>query len=144
MKEDKIRILNVIWLGLMGGQVIFLMVVLLALKGSMAQEGLQGTIDIAAAAFLLPSLVMSQILYKKFIERAKENNGTNLKENLASYQTGNIIKGALMEGGNLFCIIALMVTDTQWLVIPIVIVLGFFFLQRPSVNRFDNELGSEI
>lgn len=143
MKEDKIRILDIIWLGLMGGQVIFLMVVLLVLKGQAVQEGLQGTIDIAAAAFLVPSLIMSQILYKKFIQKAKESNA-GLKQNLASYQTANIIKGALMEGGNLFCIVALMVTNSQWLVIPIVIVLGFFFLQRPSANKFDNELGAEV
>ncbi|OJJ18688.1 hypothetical protein BKI52_24080 [marine bacterium AO1-C] len=139
MKESKIKTLDIIWLGFMGGQVIFLMVVLLALKGDMAQEGLRGMIDIIAAAFLVPSLAMSQLLYKKLIQRAQDAKAT-LPEKLAIYQNATIIKGALMEGGNLFCIVALMLTNSQWLVVPIVIVLGFFFLQRPSVNKFETEL----
>jgi len=139
MKENKIKTLDMIWLALMGGQVIFLMVTLLVLKGDLADKGLQGMIDLIAVAFLVPSLIMSQILYKKFIQRAKDSKAT-LPEKLAIYQNATIMKGALMEGGNLFCIVALMLTNSQWLVIPIVVVLGFFFLQRPSVNKFDTAL----
>lgn len=139
MKEAKIKTLDLIWLALMGGQVLFLMVTLLFLKGDLAQKNLQGMIDIAAAVFLLPSLAMSQLLYRKFMQRAKGVE-IALSEKLAIYQNATIVKGALMEGGNLFCIIALILTNSQWLVIPIVAVLGFFFLQRPSVNKFDAAL----
>ncbi|HAS46303.1 MAG TPA: hypothetical protein DCS93_37830 [Microscillaceae bacterium] len=139
MKENRIRTLDIIWLALMGGQVVFLMVTLLVLKGDMAQENLQGMIDVVAVAFLVPSLLMSQILFKKFIQQIKDSE-VALPEKLNRYQTATLIKGALIEAGNLFCIIALMLTDSQWLVIPIVAVLGFFFLQRPSVNKFEAAL----
>lgn len=139
MKEDFFKRLNLIWFALLGGQVMFLGVVLLVLKDQSVNSELQGLLDYVAVVALLPAVFMSQFLYKQAIQKIKENKLSN-QEKLTAYQTATIIKGALLEGGNLFCIVAYMLTNTQWLIIVIVAVLGFFFTQKPSIQKFDTEL----
>lgn len=143
MKEIFLKRLNLIWFALLGGQVMFLGVVLLVFKGQLVNPELQGLLDYVAVVVLFPAVFMSQFLYKQAIQKIKGDQ-LSPQEKLTAYQTATIIKGALLEGSNLFCIVAYMLTNTHWLVIVIVAVLGFFFTQKPSLQKFDTELEEDF
>jgi hypothetical protein len=141
MKEGFITKLTFIWFALIFGQVLFLCILLFVVQeGGFAPE-LKGMLEYVAVGSLLPMLLMSQVLYKKQMQKAA-NSDTSEEDKLAMYQTATIIKGGLMEGGNLFCLVAYLMTGVQWLIVPIVAVLVLFFMQRPSVQKFDFEMGS--
>lgn len=135
--------LTIIWFALVLGQVLFLGVTLFMVQGGGFAEGFDGLLEYIAVGALLPMLLMSQVLYKKQIQRALDTNASE-DEKLSMYQTANIIKGSLMEGGNIFCITAYLLTGTQWLILPIVAVLGLFFIQRPTVQKFDFEMRTQF
>ncbi|WP_299452504.1 hypothetical protein [uncultured Microscilla sp.] len=143
MKEDFIKKLNIIWFALIFGQIIFLCVILLVFQDVGVDEGSQGLFEYVAVGALLPMVMMSQVLYKKQIQRAQASEVPE-EEKLMMYQTATIVKAGLMEGGNIFCLIVYLITGVQWLLIPIVAVLGLFFMQRPSVQKYDLEVGSRF
>ncbi|EAY29128.1 hypothetical protein [Microscilla marina] len=143
MKEDFIKKLNIIWFALIFGQVIFLCVILLVFQDSGINESSQGLLEYVAVGALLPMVMMSQVLYKKQIQRAQASEAAE-EDKLMMYQTATIVKAGLLEGGNIFCLVAYLLTGVQWLLIPIVAVLGLFFMQRPSVQKYDIEVGSRF
>lgn len=143
MKEGFITKLVIIWFALIFGQVMFLCILLFVVQEGGLAEDLKGMLEYVAAGSLFPILMLSRTLYKKQMQKAAASPVSE-ESKLAMYQTATIIKGGLMEGGNLFCLIAYLMTGTQWLVVPIVAVLILFFMQRPSVQKYDFEMGTRF
>lgn len=136
--------LNIIWFALMLGQTIFLIVSLFVSRLIQIEDDLFNMLFAYIAAGILVSLLLaSQAVYKKQIQKIKDAD-TSEDSKLSVYQNANIIRAALMETGNLLCIVAYMLTNTQWLIVVIVAVLGLFFTQKPSRQKFKTEIGERF
>lgn len=118
-------------------------IVLIAFKNQNVNSDLQNMLEYVAVGALGPILMVSQILYKQQIQKARDADISE-EQKLNLYQTANILKGAFIEGGNLFCIVAYMLTGRQWLVIVVVAVLGIFFMQRPSLQKYQMDIGEKL
>ncbi len=135
MEANRLKVVSTIWFALIGGQVIFL-VFAFATSGQFLNKGLINFLEYIAVFVNLSTFLMSKVVYKMMVGNIKHSNPS---EHIAKYVSAMIVKGALMESGNLFCIAAIMLTGATWLAIPVVLVLGMMFLDRPTVERYQRE-----
>lgn len=87
-----------------------------------------------AASLIIPPIVVSQNL-ARLRGQAAELTTMDL---FNAFQTRTIVRGALLEGGAFFCLVAYLVTHLWWtlvLALALLVVMGLFF---PTRGRFDD------
>jgi hypothetical protein len=136
MPQNYFQSLTILWFALMLGQIIFLIIFRFVIPVEPIPE-LQGMLEYIACAAMVGAMMVSPIIYKQLIDKAQHQD---LAAKKVTYRTANIIKGAMLEGANLFCIIAYGMTQTYWLLFVILGGLTWFYLQMPSRLKFINEV----
>lgn len=128
--------LNVIYLALIAGQLSFAGVAyFLAMDSETASE-------LGIMSYLVPAISISTIGASYFIYNMLIQKGQTLEdavEKLGHYRMSNIVRWALIEGGNLFAIVIFLISGQTYLLAFFALGLGIFLLYRPSKNGFIND-----
>ncbi len=133
MKET-FKTLNIIYLALIGGQLAFFAVVFFVLKPAPQEDDFfQMLVPIVS----IMTIVASFFIYKMLKEKATEMD--SLEDKVTHYRTSNIVRYALVEGGNLFAIVVFLLTGQTFLLAFFALGLIVFFFYRPSVQGFIND-----
>ena len=123
--------LNIIWIALMAGQVIFFAVIFMV--NIPPNEELKGTIELVALALVLSTIPLSTLIYQSIIKKGLNYSVT---EQLNTYRQAFIVKMAMAEGGVLVSLVAYMLSKTIWLLPLIIGGLVWQFMQAPSRKQF--------
>ena len=108
--KQSFKTLNLIYFALIMGQTLFALVVFF-IKGEIAIE------DLSPFNMIVPILSMSTIglsyfLYNKMKASGQKLEGVHAKFN--HYRTSNIVRFAMLEGGNLFAIVIVLLTGSTF------------------------------
>jgi hypothetical protein len=136
--EKELKSLRIIWFTLMMGQVMVLVITHVIQLESLplAQVGLP--LMAAVGLFTLFLLVLVKIIHKKGIEKIKKE--TDFKTKTDQYRTLKIIQGAMVEGGNLSCMLAVFLTGIKYGLIVSAIIFLWFVIEMPSIEKFEQEV----
>ena len=131
--------LNVIFLALISGQIIYFVIGIALLQAEQSWEmSKMSTIFM----YIVPLINVIIILLARFIYG---KNLTNLSKDvsieikLQSYLTNNIIKLALLESANLINVTVMIVTKNYFFAGFFVIIIVLYFLNRPIKEKFVTE-----
>ncbi len=129
--------LNIIYIALFSGQLIYFLVGLLILQssntGSMTTD-LTNIFLFVTPIIVLSSILASRFLYSKHI--ASFDKSLSLESKLLSYRTGNIVKLALLEGANIFNISVMIITASYFFAALFIVIISLFLINRPSKEKF--------
>lgn len=93
--------------------------------------------------YIAPLLAISGVLVGNLIYQKKLQElllKDSLREKMTGHQTANIIKYAFIEGPALFAIISYLQSGNKYFLIIAACLIAWFFLQRPSREKTENEL----
>lgn len=135
MINSKLKTLQIVWFALISGQMVFFAVAYFT-----EIETDLGGLPLAEIALLFGGvlLALSQVIYKVLLKKAFTTNTTN--EKLTQYFSANIVKGAMIEAGNITCIFAFLLTRNIWLAPFILGTVIWLILQVPTKDKFRKEL----
>lgn len=146
MFHNLFRSIQMIYYGLLGGQILFCLVTLfLIYQKSGAMDRLQFDYYGKIAAFLMITTINGAVIINRLRKKQAAQLENGLAVKLTHYRTSVILRSAMLEAGNLF---ALTVAVISLNVLPVAFflvgLLCFFFL-RPSRDEFskDYELNLE-
>jgi hypothetical protein len=132
----------IVWGALMASQVgiiAFLLFVMPPATDGSGNEALQGTLDIAAAVYILMSLPLSVAVFRKLIRKAE--NTPDMAGKLSEFSKATILKGAILEGGTMLGIVSWWLSGSDWLLGFVAAVLLLMLLQFPTRRQAAAQLG---
>jgi hypothetical protein len=137
---EKINKQNIIlFYALFAGQAMFLIVVsyLLRTSGPTAPD-LASSLQIALPLTTLAGVFGSGFLFKFYLKIASA--ASNDTDKINKYRTALLIKLALLEGANIFAIIAYMLTASNLALVISVCLLILFILNKPSLDKMKEDM----
>lgn len=134
--KETFRQINIIYYALLAGQILFCSVIVFALQDPETRqtgwpEAPFGLIVPIVLASLLPLVFF---INNRQLQQAAEQE--NLLSKLAHYRTLVLLRSALIEGANLFCLVCLLLENNSTFLIFFGAGLLLFLYFRPSVNEF--------
>lgn len=138
---DSFKQLKIIFIALASGQLIYLLIASILLMNDMVGTNRDFS---TVLGFVVPILVVimaaaSKLVYNYLINSKLESSSQAEKINV--YRTGNIIRYTLIEGANLISITSYLITGDFLYAGLFVIVMGIFFINYPSKEKFMAEFG---
>ncbi|MEQ9467210.1 MAG: hypothetical protein RLN88_07335 [Ekhidna sp.] len=138
--KAQLQTIKIIHLGLMAGPAFLgLVAAFLVLDGSDTREPIE-VLDYLSPGYFLFAVGIYPILFKSAIKPAKVE-GIDLGKKIATYQTGHIIRLALLEGAALFAGVVVVVNGQLLHLITLGLVLAIMFSKLPSPYLLESELG---
>lgn len=137
--------LNIIFLALLSGQIIYFIVGIVLLQ----TNGAQDLSEISKIFMYIVPLVNAAIILaarfiygKNLVSLSKDHS---LEKKMQSYLTNNIIKLALLEGANLINISVMIITSNYFFAGFFVIIIALYYLNKPTKEKFitEHELSSD-
>lgn len=128
--------INILYYALLAGQILFCIIILFAL---LDPETRQSGWPEAPFGLIVPILLASIIPIVFFINNRQLSQATDQKDlpaKAAHYRTLVLLRSALIEGANLFCLVALLLENNSTFLIFFGAGLLLFLYFRPSVNEF--------
>lgn len=128
--------LNIIFLGLLGGQLIYFAIALFLIQsGNM--KGIEGVGTVFM--FITPvvvffSIFASKMIYSKLVNAFDKSR--SIEERLNSYRTSNIVRLAIIEGANIFTISIMIITADYLYAAFFALLIAFFWLNKPGEEKF--------
>jgi hypothetical protein len=143
--KESVKQLNIIYLALIAGQIMFFAVVIFLLwqQGALLKgpQDFKNIMNYVALLFTFSSIPLGYFVYN---QQCKQGiNLTSIDEKLIRYRTASIIKYALFEGANFVNILALFFTNGQTFIMLFLIMIIVFLINKPSENRFNIDLWEE-
>jgi hypothetical protein len=133
--RDTLRQLNLLFLALAGGQVLFALLVLYMLRSGLYRaEPADLPFDLLAPFILIGTAALAYWLNKRLSENGKVQPGLDNKA--LQYRNAAIIRLAVLEGGNLFLILAALLEGRAHFLLFFALGLLAFFYFRPSRDNF--------
>lgn len=130
------RSLFIVFLGLIGGQVIFAAVAYF-LNSTGNNEPSMANADFA---YLVPLVLLACFLGAYFWDRSRSSTNTQVKEELKQrmdhYRTTVVVRLAILEGANILSIIAYLLTNEYVYLVYFALGLGASLAFRPSRGQF--------
>ncbi len=133
------RILTIILVALIIGQMIFAGVILFMQNGwNAAPKGM--LLSLIAVGFAVQMIAMA-IFVPVFVVKSgvKKANG-DIDQLLGVYQVKTIIGGAFLEGGGLLNLVAFQLEHNKWSLIPVAAGIFFILTMIPTPTRLTNWL----
>ena len=138
-----LRAINIVFFGLLGGQLLFALITLylhLGLDYSFGEVAdIQNIFMILVPVMVLNGFVTGQLVYNSRIKKARVMN--TLIEKTAAYRGAIVVRLAMLEGASLFAIVVYLLTADLWFIGMAGIVIVYFFMLRPSAEKIVEELG---
>lgn len=130
--KDHFKQINILWLALLMGQLLFFVVVYFFVAGTG-----EGALEIFQT--VVPVLLLGALGGVYFLSKKRSEEGATLDSLQAKaehYRSTIIIRSALLEGANLMAIIGMMMDTPQPYLPYFAVGIAAFLYFRPSVNRF--------
>lgn len=134
--KELFRQINILYFALLAGQILFCTVVVFAI---LDPETRQTGWPEAPFGLLVPVLLAGIIPLVFFINNRQLQQAPaqeNLSAKIGHYRTLVILRSALIEGANLFCLVVLLLENNSTFLIFFGAGLLLFLYFRPSVNEF--------
>jgi hypothetical protein len=132
--KTEIRALKIIHAAMAVGQILFVGLVSFLVFTKKFETVITTNVFLyVVPIIILPSCMMSYILFKKRLEVAKEEPTPVLK--LTDYRSALIVRYALIEGSSLFSIVAFMLTGNFIILALIVLLILYFITLAPGEAR---------
>jgi hypothetical protein len=134
--------LNIIFLGLFSGQIIYFAVALFLIQSGNMQgiEGFETVFMFITLVVVFFSIFASKMIYSKLVNAFDKSKP--IEERLNSYRTGNIVKLALIEGANIFTISIMIITADYLYAAFFALLITFFWLNKPGEEKFRMDYAS--
>ena len=140
--HPQMRTIQIIHFAMITGMVMFLGVIgFLHSSGSFdgaSDDSLNQVLFMVSAAALITLIPISYLIYRNRLKAIPKSIG--LEEKLEAYKTTNILQFALLDAAAMVSLVTFLLTEEKMMIIPIGIILGIFFLNRPSVSKTVQEL----
>ena len=137
--KQKVGAMKVIHTALLVGQIAFAVVMLLqSTGGEYSLESLDTTYLSIVSVLTLSGYLLGRVLYKRQIEKAVIKPTLELK--LTGFQTGLVIRMALMEGP---CLVSMLYYSFTGNIVYLAIaglIIAYFISLRPSREKIQNDL----
>ena len=135
MKEI-LRSLNIIYFALIGGQFILFGIIMYLMNGSEIEPHAE---NLRMLRMFIPivsvsTVAMSYALYNKRREQGAALENIALKT--SHYRVSNILRWAIVESGNMFALIAVFLTGSNFFLIFFLLGMGVFLVYRPNISGF--------
>lgn len=130
------RQVNILYYALLAGQVLFCLVVLF---GVLDPDARQSGWPEAPFGLVVPVLMASTMSAAFFINNRQLSQATdqpNLGAKINHYRSTVILRSALIEGGNLFCLVVLLLENNSTYLFLFAAGLLVFLYFRPGLNEF--------
>lgn len=136
MQKDTFNHINIVYYALLAGQILFCSVIVFAIQDP---ETRQTGWPEAPLGLIVPILLAGLLPLVFFINNRQLNRAAeqeNLLSKVAHYRTLVLLRSALIEGVNLFCLVCLLLENNSTFLIFFGAGLLLFLYFRPSVSEF--------
>jgi hypothetical protein len=137
MKTNYFQMLNMLFFALFLAP-FMLLVVMSVITQDPAEPSLRGTIDVIFGGLNIGLLVLSQLVYGMFIQKARQT--PSVKDKMQQFLTANLVRVAMIEAGVMTAAIGYFMTRMAWLLPIGAGMLVWMLLQRPTRNKVLTEL----
>lgn len=135
-KQNFFTSLNIIFIALSLGQLIFFGVVFFIVS----QNSIQRNLDLdSILLYLSPTYSISMIFLSKFLYNKYSQNvdkSLDVKSKAMKYRTASIVNWAMLESANLFSLVSFLITGNFVHLLIFTGVFAGFILNRPSKEKF--------
>lgn len=137
--KTMLKTIPLIHLGLLGGQVLFAIIVLVITPlGKFSINIPNDPYLLAVPIMAIGSFTASVVLYRQLLTTAISK--PTVQQKVTGYQTAMIVRLALLEGSSLFGIVVYQLTSNLlYLAISGIIIL-FFIIIRPTRDKIETDL----
>jgi len=136
-QPDFIKQLNIIWLALIAGLVMFMGVVYVVLIPQTTSTPMDATVYYIIAVVLATlGMISSTFMYKIQVRSAAQLVNPVPERLMAHYQTALLIKLALLEGPGLFTVVAGLLTQQPLFAALTAGILALMIIAKPSELQF--------
>ena len=135
--ENFFLTMNVLFFALAAGQIIYFVIVFYLISSGSFKSPAEDLTQIFL--FLTPVIILTAVLGSKFIYSRLVNNAdknVSLENKMISYRNSTIAKLAIIEASNIFTITVMLITGSYFFAPLSIIVLAFFFLNKPARDKF--------
>ena len=138
--KNQINLLNMIHISLLVGMLLFLIVVIILIRGDQLIENrtLDKVFMILAPLYGLIIMFFSRLIYNVSI--SKYLDGTDLANKIVHYRSAKIVSWALVESACFFALVATILTSNYLYVAVFIFLFGYFIMLRPSRQSLVSEL----
>ncbi len=132
--------LKIIYLGLIMGQITVIAIFLfLVYSGSSpGMDDLSNILLFVAFLLVAGAVFASNKIFN--LKMSQIDEGNSLEYKLIEYRTSLIIKFAVLEGPSLLSAVFFFMTANALFLIFSILILGFFFIYRPSNSKIASDL----
>jgi hypothetical protein len=129
--------LNVIYLALILGQLAFMAVAIFIANDSLPDVENMSLLRTFIPVVSVSTVAISYVIYNKRREQGAELDDLTAKT--LHYRTSNIIRWAVVEAGNLFAVVSVLLTGSMFFLIFFALGMGVFLVYRPTIKGFVND-----
>jgi len=129
--------LQLIFFALLAGQVVFAGVVYYTISQSLAQTSEMPMFTYLIPLVLLSAVAMSYFLNKQLKAQASEQKTEDEKS--IHYKRRVILRAAILEGGNLMAIIAVLITGQMYFMLYFLLGIIIFYFFRPTEQEMQED-----
>lgn len=135
MKEI-LKSLNIIYIALIGGQLILFAIIMYLMNDSGIAPNAENLrmLRMFIPVVSVSTVAMSYVLYNKRREQGVELDNLTMKT--SHYRVSNILRWAIVESGNMFALIAVFLTGSNFFLIFFFLGIGVFIVYRPNISGF--------
>ncbi len=140
-KQGLLRIANILFLGLLAGQIIFGALVLLGLSKNKMQFSIPPVSDpflIVVPVMAVMSVVAGRFIFNSNLKKINEIQDVPGKFQL--YLSATIIRFALIEGVSLLGIVSVMLNNNLFYMAICGLLIIYMISLRPTSYRIDNDI----
>lgn len=137
--KESLKTVRIIHFALMMGIIIFAMVVLFLIFNDEINSDPIPELDYVPWVCLVVAIPLSRVLFNQTV-KPKLDGDMTLQEKLMTFQTGHIIRMAILEGCGLFSTVIAFVNQNPYNLIVVGLVIAFMASKIPSVMLLETEL----
>ena len=128
-----------IHLALMGGPTFFSLVVVFLVTSDQTEPTGSEVLTYLSPALFFIALAIHPILFASAVKETKDSE-VALSKKLAAFQTGNIMRIAVLEAAAIFAAVTAFLTGNLYHLITVGLVLAIMFTKLPTPQLLETEL----
>ncbi|MDY7393637.1 hypothetical protein UMM65_00135 [Aureibaculum sp. 2210JD6-5] len=132
------KTIQLIYGALIAGIAVFTIVVFTLVENMTYSLDVNDIFTIVVPITAVGGVLLSNFLYKSFINKISSNDSLSLK--LAQYQTATLIKGACLEGSALLAVVATFLTNNITFLLVSLLLIVIMYLKFPKKEKFKEEV----
>jgi len=138
-KQNFFTTLNIIFIALSAGQLIFFGVIFFITSQESIQKNLEldSILLYLSPVYSISMVFLSKILYNKNSQSIDKS--LDVKSKAMKYRTASIVNWAMLESANLFSLVSFLITGNFVHLLIFTGVFAGFILNRPSKEKFIND-----